>query len=541
MSASLIEGLEACLDAAGLRATVDVRLSPDVGYDAVAFLRSRQEAAQACGIVRDHLRDSCAAVVTQGRRITFRLAPEWFERAAENLAGTLTDRELSDCTYVIDFCDPNANKALHVGHLRGIALGIAIDALHRARGAETIRQTVICDIGRSIAEALAGYQQFRPSVTPADAGLKGDELVGLCYAEYLYHSDDREPRSRGPDAPIERELQPKTDEAQHVLERWMARDADTLELWRRLRAWVIAGHESTLRRLGVTFDRYVLESSAVHAAVEMVTRLVGTGSFVQLADGSIAWDTQRSEYRLVPLLRADGFPTEHLRALVLWSDLAPALAAADGVIHVMGDEWLTATQQREEILHHLGARQFLPRYRKVAHGMVENDGSLMKSSTGDVILVDRYLDSILAELPRRGLDADSGGHDLIARTIGLLFMLSLPATKPIQFSWERLLDPKTNPGWPVVEAWQRAARDATATRSDARIDLCFALLQSHRYRGLLAHAQRDLAPVVLVKFAEHLARWYLDAARGPGTARVVRDVLAATLSALGTTGELARA
>jgi hypothetical protein len=165
----------------------------------------------------------------------------------------------------------------------------------------------------------------------------------------------------------------------------------------------------------------------------------------------------------------------------------------------------------------------------------------MKSSTGDVILVDRYLDSILAELPRRGLDVGSGGHDLIARTIGLLFMLSLPATKPIQFSWERLLDPKTNPGWAIVEAWQRATRDATSTRSDARIDLCFALLQSHRYRGLLAHAQRDLAPVVLVKFAEHLARWYLDAARGPGTARVVRDVLAATLSALGTTGELERA
>ncbi len=91
----------------------------------------------------------------------------------------------ADKRYVVDFCDPNASKALHVGHLRHIALGNALAGLGAHCGARAERTTQIGDYGRSMGEAMAGWLLFAEGATPESLGRKGDHFVGELYAQYV--------------------------------------------------------------------------------------------------------------------------------------------------------------------------------------------------------------------------------------------------------------------------------------------------------------------------------------------------------------------
>jgi arginyl-tRNA synthetase len=269
----------------------------------------------------------------------------------------------------------------------------------------------------------------------------------------------------------------------------------------------------------------------------LTQRGLDAGVFQRWHDGSVVFDTGRSEYRLVPLVRKDGFPTEHLRALVLWGGEADVLDDATTIVHVMGDEWLLATEQREHLLDRLGVGGFLRRYRKLAYGMVEHDGSQMKSSTGDVILVDRYLDRILQEpafVDRFGaLPAEPRRR--MSLIVGLAYFLGVPAPKPLTFGWTRVWSAEHNPGWGIATALAQAERER-GDRGDDDADTRFALLQAQRFRGLLARAQTELEPPVLLKYAEHVARWYQQQPRSAACAGVVAAVLDAAVRALGLDG-----
>ena len=97
---------------------------------------------------------------------------------AGRFTGMETDDLRAGTRAIVDFCDPNATKALHVGHLRNIALGQAVTSALRAAGAHVERQSHIGDAGRSMGEAMAGYQRYAAPQTPQQAGVKGDQFVG---------------------------------------------------------------------------------------------------------------------------------------------------------------------------------------------------------------------------------------------------------------------------------------------------------------------------------------------------------------------------
>src|SRR5207253_5129866 len=104
----------------------------------------------------------------------------------------------------------------------------------------------------------------------------------------------------------------------------------------------------------IRFDRVLLESHAVPSAEALVQLGMARGLFRRDANGAVVYDTGRAEYAIMPLVRPDGFPTEHLRALALWWGLQQGAGPVNGCVHVMGDEWLTATMHWEAILTSLG-------------------------------------------------------------------------------------------------------------------------------------------------------------------------------------------
>ena len=82
---------------------------------------------------------------------------------------------------MVEYSQPNPNKALHIGHLRNIFLGsTVIHALENA-SANVVAANIFNDRGIAICKAMLSYELFSNGSTPEKEGLAPDEFVGKFY------------------------------------------------------------------------------------------------------------------------------------------------------------------------------------------------------------------------------------------------------------------------------------------------------------------------------------------------------------------------
>jgi arginyl-tRNA synthetase len=545
----LLGRLTAPLGNGGQTPSIAVRRVPQAVPDAAILMADRAWSETPAGhALLDRLESGAefCSVRHKAQRLTLRFADDLLAAIGAELekgraAGLDGSRLLAGNTYIVDFCDPNATKALHVGHLRNLVIGHALAAAIEMAGGQVLRQSIVCDIGRNVSEAVAGYLQREGSRTPLSADVKSDVFVGRCYADYVRRNAGAATAAAEedtPDAPIARELTILDDFAQTILQRWIAGDPDIDRTWRAVRAWVLDGQAETLGRLGIVFDRTLYESDTLRALERIVQEGISRGVFSYTPDGVLIYETGQRDYEVVPLVRGDGFPTEHMRALILWYELQQTLPTPTACIHVMGDEWLASTLQREAMLAKLIPCPLFAVYHKIPYGMVSIHGSKMKSSTGEVILIDDLLDDLTAcdQIGHLCRGGDHGCRELLARTVIAGFLLSRPALKSLEFSRERFGDERHNPGWTLAKAWAKAhagcpgdAVDPDPTDADYR----FAVLHSQGFPRVLhmAAATRDVT--MLTRYLLHIAEWHVAQPRAPRVDRVMRTLLRTGLCSLG--------
>ncbi|MGN6189042.1 MAG: arginine--tRNA ligase domain-containing protein [Conexibacter sp.] len=543
MTDNLLDAVEATLravDPAAFRVVPILRA--DVGAD-VSAIALKPEAAPAAdqALAAD---PAIAAVEQQGQRFLMRYADERIAAVGAGLeAGRFTGMETDDLRAgtraIVDFCDPNATKALHVGHLRNIALGQAVSMALRAAGAHVERQSHIGDAGRSMGEAMAGYQRYAAPQTPDEAGVKGDQFVGELYARYA--------REEGPpaevhdhDAPVARDLDERDDLAQQLLTGVEQGDPDALRLWRTVRDWAVDGQNETLARLGLRFERIIYDSQRTQTSKDVARLGIERGVFVKEPRGTIAYLTGDDSYPVMPLTRADGFPTHHLRVVAMWRDLMIAEQGSE-LIHLSGDEWKAHVIHAEELLSRLEPDLRVLPSLHIVHGMVssEVDGEL-SSSKGTAQLVDTLLDELAARPEVQALAREGepllGADDLVAIAV-LGFCLDKPVHKGLVMpSVEHFLDPDHNVGWRIALAWAKAWEAANDGAPDpAPEDPAYRhiVLQAQVHRRNLAVALEDLDLLKYVRYVGHLSGWYLDGGHDARVGRVMRAILVCGLGTLG--------
>ncbi|HEX4837389.1 MAG TPA: arginine--tRNA ligase, partial [Solirubrobacteraceae bacterium] len=290
-------------------------------------------------------REPWVDMLTRNREeVELRLKDGWIETTGAALeAGGGAEAALGDLTrsqrYAIQFWDANATKALHVGHLRNLALGNALAASLEQAGGEVERRSVISDAGRSMGEAMAGIVRsgHHTSAWPDD-DQKSDHFVGLCYADYVAAGGFAEEGIDEREDSLTRELRMQNDAADELLKRVMAGESEALELWFKTRAWVISGQRKTLARLGVAFDRVFFESDFLTEGNELIERGLAEGKLERRVDGVVIYDTGVEHLEEMPLVRADGQTTQHLRAVSYWM----GTPSVEGVttIQITGTEWV---------------------------------------------------------------------------------------------------------------------------------------------------------------------------------------------------------
>jgi len=490
-----------------------------------------------------------AALEHEGNRTWLRLDDRWvarrgaeLEQGEEAVAGC--GEPAAGRRFALNFWDANSTKALHIGHLRNLALGNALGNALAETGGEVERRSIICDIGRSMGEAMAGVVRSGkyPQAAGESNGVKSDHFVGYCYADYVKNGAGGAALGLAQDHPADsltREVDVHEDSADELLQRVLNGDQAALELWSQTRAWVISGQRKTLARLGIHFDRVFFESDFLPEVVELTELGLQEETLEKRVDGTVIYMTGREELEEMPLVRSDGVPTQHMRALAYW--LADTGLDGTTSVQVCGQEWYAhVTCRRQlmaELVHTSEGNGFHP-YHDIFHGMVAREREKIASSKKDALLIDHLVEWIDEQIEAdRGRSAVRGGHpspDRVASQAALGFFLLHTATKRVDFEPEKLLADERALGWDLVRARSRAdGGGAPAEQPELDPDYRFAVVQAETYGRLLGRIPRDLRVAPLARYASHLARWQLEEERPAHVRRVVHSTLDRAARGLG--------
>src|SRR5262249_2600627 len=136
-------------------------------------------------------------------------------------------------------------------------------------------------------------------------------------------------------------------------------------------------------------------------------------------------------------------------------------------VHIMGDEWVQLIACRERMLPRFLECPLYASYHKLGCAMVTFHGSKMKSSSGEVLLIDELIDRTAALDGVVKLSSGAGPTpEELATIIILTFYLARKPSKTIEFSWENFIDPAVNIGWKLAAAWSRASSTTQSGESD---------------------------------------------------------------------------
>jgi arginyl-tRNA synthetase len=485
-----------------------------------------------------------AGIKGDGSRIWLRLDDEWVaQRGAELEQGEEAVAGCGDVAagrrFALNFWDANSTKALHIGHLRNLALGNALGNALAEAGGEVERRSIICDIGRSMGEAMAGVVRSGKYPQGSENGVKPDHFVGYCYADYVKNGASLGLASDHPADSLTREVDVQDDSADELLQRVLNGDQTALELWSQTRAWVISGQRKTLARLGIHFDRVFFESDFLPEVGELTELGLQEGTLERRVDGTVIYMTGREELEEMPLVRSDGVPTQHMRALAYW--LADTGLDGTTSVQVCGQEWFAhVTCRRQlmaELVHTESGNGFHP-YHDIFHGMVAREREKIASSKKDALLIDHLVEwideQIEADPEREAVRRGNPSPDRVAAQVALGFFLLHSATKRVDFEPEKLLTEGKALGWDLTRARARNGNGAApADAPELDPDYRFAVVQAETFGRLLGRVSESLDVAPLARYASHLARWQNEARRAPHVARVVRSTLDRTSRGLG--------
>jgi arginyl-tRNA synthetase len=537
--------VRARLDACGVSeavSSVELRRFAEAPADATVFFHDAHFLSGPGGedVVRALSADGLATVTRQrGPALALRLDDAVVEASGAALErGVMPRGRPRGDTYIVNFIDPNAVKALHVGHLRNVVYGHAIASVLAAAGTRVMRHSLVCDIGRTIGEMLAGYEQYG-EMEGAGTGRKPDHVIGACYARYVAERFAGQTDRVTPSSLATREDHVVHDPAEGYAHRWQQGDPRTRELWKRAVSGVLEGHRATLERLGVRLDRSLFQSQALEETRALIRQGLESGYFARTAEGAVIYRSGREEYDTMVLARTDGLATEYGRCIGMLDHFATCwLDGIDYVLFIVGDEWRPATDLYEEILRHLTPSPVFKRSSHLYHGMVLAEGSKMRSSDGKAILVDELLDQVEGEPRIQALVAQSEGALSVAEAADFVVRAPFLSRKPhqgIEFSWSRLLSETDNPGWSLARAWgavSAAARGDASAPADPRA-YRLAVFEAHRFASLVDYAARDRSLTGLMAGLRRICERYERGGVPAAEARVIRTVLQAHCRSLG--------
>ena len=310
---------------------------------------------------------------------------------------------------MIEFSQPNTHKVFHVGHLRNVAVGDALQRVHRVRGHDVVAANYYGDFGIDVAKCLWGLSQ-RANAAPPERDRC--TWLGRIYVE----ANQRLTEAETNDPEEHRRI---LGELRTILERILAGDPELSELYRQTRRWCLDEFAEIYAWLDVHFDHDFFESELDEAAQALVDRFLEAGTFVP-SQGAVICDLEQEGLGAALVRKSDG------TSLYLTWDLYLAQVKferfeVERSLYVVGSEQSHHFRQLFATLARMGYERAAD-CRHVPYELVMLPEGKMSSRKGNVVYFEDLRESITAAVEEKmreggGADRSDWSEEKWAQTV----------------------------------------------------------------------------------------------------------------------------
>ncbi len=391
-----------------------------------------------------------------------------------------------DNTILVESPGPNTNKPLHLGHVRNMVLGNALQNIFDFLGNKTVRIDMVNDRGVHICKSMLAYKKFGHNKEPDK---KTDHFVGDYYVRYDTES------KKNPE--LEKEIQ-------EMLVAWENNDHETRKLWKKMNDWVYKGFETTYKRYGVKMDRPYYESDHYMKGKDIVVDGVETGLFKKDDRENVYYSDEEIEKKIV--LRADG------TSIYITQDIVLGKIRYDDwhmnkMIYIVANEQIHHFKVLFKIFEKLGY-PFAKNCYHLAYGMIYLPEGKMKSREGTVVDADNLADDMhnaaKEEIVKRHPDLSKKETDERAEAIGMgaikFYILSYDPMKDFVFNPKESISFDGETGPYVQYAHARAASILKKYSHKVAEEINFSYLSTDEEKKILRLLEEF--PAVIEKSAE---------------------------------------
>ena len=188
---------------------------------------------------------------------------------------------------MVEYSNANTHKEYHIGHLRNICYGDAINRILTANSFKTIPVSYINDLGIHVAKTLWAYLEFyQGKELPEKKGY----FLGQVYVRAMQEVE-KDPTAK--------------KMVIFIMKKIESRKGAEYKLWQKTRQWSIGQFNKIYRELGVKFDHVYYESEFTLKGMKKVEELYKK-RFLIKSEGTIIADLNKYDLGVLMLLRSDG-------------------------------------------------------------------------------------------------------------------------------------------------------------------------------------------------------------------------------------------
>jgi arginyl-tRNA synthetase len=505
--------------------------------------------------------------------INFRVNSEAFSRLTIESARTL-DKEYGYVKtaepqdILLEHTSVNPVHPIHIGQARNPMLGDALSRILINHGHKVSRHYYVDDVGRQSAVIAYGYSKLgktKPEGKP-DRFIGGVYAVTSCIMEVLrlkkavaagnvdgqdlkklqrdldeWTSISADMEERFPELfsklfeAISKDSDPEAQVGQ-LIRGYEAGEEEAKRLLREVCLLCLEGFKETLASVEISVDCWDWESDLIwNGNVTHALEALKSTPYVFEENGVLEFDAEKvaddldlkktlgiSEDHEIPpltLVRGDGTSLYTTRDIAyhLWK-----FTQAERVINVIGMEQTLPQLQLKLALSALGHSDYIGRLTHFAYSLVRLPGHRMSSRRGRYITLDEVMDGAAerayAEVSKRSPHLSEEEKRQISIFVGKgavkFALVVVDPTKPVVFTWDRVLDFEKNSAPYIQYSHARAQsilRKADRTPDDADFSLLVdsmerdMVLTLARFPEVFLDAAKNLRPNAIADYVNSLA------------------------------------
>lgn len=436
---------------------------------------------------------------------------------------------------LVEYCSPNTNKPLHLGHLRNLMLGDSILRIYRANGYEAIPCCLYNDRGTAICKSMYAWQQRFQGITPENyskAPGKGDKLVGDCYVEFskIFTEEVADLMTKGMTEEEAKKNAPSQIAINEMLLKWEDGDVEIRNLWKQMNDWVYAANNETFKKLGISFDKFYYESEVYELGRETALAGVKQGIFEQQESGAIIVDLTAEGLDTKVLVRSNG-TTVYMTQDLGTADKKYEDFHAEKSIYVVGNEQDYHFKVLFLIMKKLG-RSYADGMYHLSYGMVDLPTGKMKSREGTTVEAEDLIAEVtdMAKQKTKELakfeDMAEDEVENLGNILGLgalkYFLLKVDAQKRMLFDPNESVELQGNTGpflqysYTRTASLQRRAKDQQIPPLTFESKVEERMAESEKnvvkliysYPQIIREAAQTYNPALVANYAYELAKEY---------------------------------